>query len=241
MQPTEKAAREILATLEATYQPSHRYVRARAEDFRHLDIGFYDRTARLLASQGYRPLADVEDKTITETPGTVLSAILVRTMLSRDGTVMVALYHPHIRSFWLRAMLWLLRKLPAKVTDMETECSDGSFVVTSNAASAAALEPPPLIATEYLAAGAAPLEVQGRHAARVAEHLAARPGVSARVITTHDELVASQNRMNALKAAHRGELGAITREELERLSTFGTRLAGDVHAAIVEERFKRAG
>jgi hypothetical protein len=241
MQPSEKAAREILAMLESTYQPTHRFVRARADDFRHLDLGFYDRTARQLAGQGFRPLADVEDKTITETPGTVLSAILIRTMLSRDGTVMVALYHPHIRSFWLRALLWLLRKLPSKATDMETECSDGSFVATSNAASAAAIANPPLIATEYLPAGTPPLEVQARHAVRVAEHLAARPGVSARAISTHDELVASQNRMNALKAAYRGELGAVTREELEQLSTFGKGLAGEVHDAIVRERMKRAG
>lgn len=241
MHPSEKAAHEILATLEASYQPTHRYVQARAENFRHLDLGFYDRTARLLATKGFRPLADVEDKTITEAPGTVLSAILVRTMLSRDGTVMVALYHPHIRSIWLRLTLWLLRKLPAKVTDMETECSDGSFVVTSNAASAAAIENPPIIATEYLAAGAPPLEVHARHVVRLAEHLASRPGVTARVIASHDELVASQNRMNALKAAYRGELGGITREELERLSTFGKGIAHDVHGAIVREQMKRAG
>ena len=241
MHPTEHAAREILATIEAHFQPTHRYVAASAADYRHLDLGFYDRTARLLGSHGFRPLADVEDRTITEAPGTVLSAILVRTMVSADGTTMVALYHPHIRSIWVRALLWLLRQLPGKVTDMETECSDGSFVVTSNAASAAAIQNPPLIATEYLASGTPPLDVAARHAERLAEHLAARPGVTARIVTSHAELVASQNRMNALKAAYRGEVGGISREELEQLSTFGTALARDVHADIVREQVRRAG
>jgi len=105
--PTQRAAQEILATIEATFQPTHRYVRAEAGNFRHLDLRFYDRTAQDLAGRGFQRLADVEDLTITETPGTVLSAILLRTMLSRDGTVMCALYHPHIRRFRLRALLWL--------------------------------------------------------------------------------------------------------------------------------------
>jgi len=240
MHPTERAAQEILASIEATFQPTHRFVRVQASGYRHLDLQFYERSARDLTARGFTLLADVEDRTITETPGTVLSAIMVRTMASRDGTVMCALYHPHIRTFALRALLWLLRKLPGKVTDMETECTDGSFVVTTNAVSAAAFDSPPLIVTEYVPMKTAPLDVYARHTQRVAEHLAGRPGVQARSITSHDEMIASQNRMNALKAAYRGEVGGVTRAELERLSTFGKGLAGDVHAAVVQEQMRRA-
>lgn len=241
MTPAEDAAREILATLEATYQPTHRFVDARASDYRHLDLGFYDRTANLLTARGFRVLADVEDRTITETPGTVLSAILVRTMVSGDKTVMVALYHPHIRRFWLRALLWVLRKLPGKATDMETECSDGTFVITSNAAMASLLDSPPLISAEYLPSRTSPLDVYTRHTQRVAQHLASRPGVQARPIATHAEYLASQNRQNAIKAAYRGEIGGVTREELDRLAVFGTQLAADVHDAIGREQQRRAG
>lgn len=241
MHPTEQSAHEILAMLEATYQPTHRYVSATASDFRHLDLRFYDRTAQALGGRGFRTLADMEDRTITETPNSVLSAVLIRTLLSRDGTVMAALYHPHIRRFWMRALLWVLRRLPGRVTDMETECTDGSFVVTSNAVAAAAFEQPPLVATEYLPAGTSPLDVYTRHTQRLAEHLAARPTVQARVVRTHEELVASQNRMNAIKAAYRGEIGAITRAELERLSLVGKGIAGQVHEAIERVQERRAG
>ena len=241
MEPVEQAAHDILAIIEATYQPTHRFVMARPQDFRHLDLGWYDKTAALLTSRGFKLLADVEDKTITETPGTVLSAIPVRTLISRDCTVTAALYHPHIKKLWLRLLLWLLRKTPGKVTDMETECSDGSFVATSNAAAAAAMENPPLIVTEYLPATTSPAEVHARHVARVAAHLKGRPGVSARVIHTHEEMIASQNRMNALKAAYRGEIGGITKAELDRLATLGKGLTSDVHAEIQRERMKRAG
>jgi hypothetical protein len=240
MHPTEKAAHEILATIEATYQPSHDYVNVDPKAFRHLDLKWYDRTARLLQSKGYKPLANVEDRTITNTPGGVLLPALVRTMLSKDGTVMASLYHARIKGLFLRLLLWLLRKLPGRVVDMETECSDGSFVVTSNAASAAVMELPALISADYLRAKATVHEVHQRHVVRLAAHLAHRPGVTARVMTTQAELVASQNRMNALKAAYRGEVGGITRDELDKLSVFGASLAADVHAAVVREQVRRA-
>jgi hypothetical protein len=241
MEPTEKAAHDILATIEATYQPTHHYVPVDPRAFRHLDQAFYDRTARLLASKGFRTLADVEDTTITATPGTVLMPVMIRTLLSRDGTIMAALYHPKIRSLFLRALIWVLRKSPGKIIDMETECSDGSFVVTSNAIGAAALTLPTLISVEYLATKSTVHEIHQRHTRRVAAHLDARTGVRARVITTHAELVASQNRMNAIKAAHRGEIGGVTREELEQLAILPATPTDAVYAALERERLKRAG
>ncbi len=240
MQPAEKAAKDILATLEATYQPTHHYVRVSPQNFRHLDLAFYDKTAKTLGDKGFRTLADVEDTTITNTPGGVLMPVMVRSMISRDGTIMASLYHPRIRTLGIRLLLWLLRKLPGKVVDMETECTDGSFVVTTNAAGAAAIDMPALIASEYLPASANAEAVRVRHAERLTAHLAARPGVTAKVIASHDDLVASQNRMNALKAAYRGQVGGITREELDRLAVFGKSLAADVHAAIEREQFRRA-
>jgi hypothetical protein len=106
---------------------------------------------------------------------------------------------------------------------------------------AAALADAPLINSEYLPARTTPLDVYARHTQRLAEHLAARPGVTPNVLRTHDDVLASQNRMNALKAAYRGELGMVTREELERLSLVGRRVANETHDAIVREQQRRAG
>jgi hypothetical protein len=241
MSPAEQAARDILATIEATYQPTHNYVTVNPKSFGHLDLAFYERTARLLGCNGFRTVGDVENKTITNAPNAVLMPVLLRTMLSRDGTIMVTLYHPRITKPGLRLLLWLVGKRPGKVVDMETEFTDGSFVVTSNAAKAGALTLPPLISAEYLASGLTALGVFHRHAARVSAHLLDRPGVRARVMASQVELLASQNRMNAIKAAFRGELGGVTREELETLSMFGKGIAGQVHDAVVRQQVKRAG
>ncbi|MCC6244077.1 MAG: hypothetical protein IT353_14645 [Gemmatimonadaceae bacterium] len=240
MEPTEQAAHEILAMLEATYQPTHRYVQVQAKDFAHLDLRFYDRTAKQLIGRGYRVLGDFEDKTITETPSGVLMPIMIRALVSRDGTVMGSMYDPRIKGFGLRLLLWLFRKLPAPAIDLETECTDGTFVVTTNAEAASAFATPALINAEYMAKKTPLDAVEKSHMARVAAHLAQRPGVSAKVVTSHGELLASQNRMNAIKAAHRGELGGVTREELESLAMFGRKTARDVHDAVREEQMRRA-
>ncbi len=241
MEPVENAARHILATIEATFQPTHHYVTVKASSYRHLDIAYYEKATRLLTARGFRVLADVEDTTITAAPGGVLMPVMIRALLSKDGTVMAALYHPRIKSLLLRFLLWVMRKSPGKVVDMETEFSDGSFVVTSNAASAAAIALPALIAAEYLPVTARVHDVHQRHTERLAAHLQQRSGVTTRSIRTHDELIASQNRMNAIKAAFRGEIGGITKDELDQLAIFGKSMTGDVHAAIIREQLKRAG
>ena len=232
MHPNTRAAQEILANLAATYASTHDYVQADARNYRHLDLGFYERTAQALSARGFRTLADIEDRTVTNTPGTVLSAIMIRTMLSRDGTVTAAFYHPHVRRFGLRALLWVLRKLPGRMVDMETECSDGTFVVTSTAVMAGAFQSPPPIYAEYLPGDTPVLDVYTRHTARVAAHLERRPGVQPLAAKTLDDVLAAQHRMDALKSAYRDEVGGVTREELEKLSWLGKEHAAEVYAEV---------
>ena len=179
MQPTERSAREILAMLEARFQPTHHYVSVSAQSFRHLDLNFYDRTANGLRAKGFRSLSDVEDTT-------------------------------------------------------------SSFVATSNTMTASAFESPSLIDALYLSPRDDMDTIYATHTARVAAHLQQRPGVRALPIGSFDDMVASQHRMNAIKAACRGELEGVTREELERLSLLDRSIAHDVHAAIRTEQARRA-
>jgi hypothetical protein len=237
---TADTARRILANIEATYQSTHQYVPADLRDFPWLDHAFYDRTTRGLESAGFRRLGDIEDRTVSEAPGSVIRPTVVRTLTSIDGVIQAALYDVRARVWWLRVLLLLFRKMAKPVVDMETELTDGSFVVTCNAALAAAMTLPSLVSAEYLPAGTPAAAVYERHRLRVSEALAARPGVAPRPARTLEELMASQHRLEAIKAAHRGEVGGITLAELEALSpAFSRTLAADVHAAVQEERQRR--
>ncbi len=125
------------------------------------------------------------------------------------------------------------------MVDLETEFSDGSFLVTTNAASAAAMDGPALIRAEYLPVKTGVDELYRRHLDGLSACLREHPNLTARAILTPADLVASQNRMNAIKAAFREEIGGISRAELERLAGTHKKFAGQVHAAIGEELRKR--
>jgi hypothetical protein len=102
MEPIEKAAKEIMAVIEATYRPSHEYVNVDPKLFRHLDLHWYDRNSRLLQSKGFKPIANVADRSKAATVDGVLMPVLMRTMLSKDGST----WRPSVpmgRS-WSRAM-----------------------------------------------------------------------------------------------------------------------------------------
>jgi hypothetical protein len=228
---TNEGAREILKRIEATYVPTHRYQTVDEKDFRHLDLGFYGKTQAWLEQKGFRFLCDKEDLTISEAPGNVFHRTMIRVMVSSDDKIATALYHPKIKPLWLRILLFVLGKRLGRIVDFETEFADGSFVCTSNALVASALSLPKQIDVEYHPAKTAIGALLERHLVRITEH-AKNCKTPARSHRTNDDVVAMQNRMNALKAAYRGEIGGITKEELDRLSPNRPELTNEVYAEI---------
>ena len=226
---TREGAERILAHIEAIYQPQHAWASVRETDFGHLDLAFYRKTQRLLEEAGFVHLEDCEDLTIERAPANMLQRVLVRVLVSRDGTITAALYHPKLKSVYMRVILAVLGKRLGRITDFETEFTDGSFICTTNAMAAQAITLPDLIESEFLPVKTPPLELLERHRARVSRRIE-RSGLQARAFRTVAETRASQHRMEAIKAAFRGEIGGITREELETLSN--AKLAAEVHAEI---------
>lgn len=227
---TEKGAREILENIRSIYVPTHRFESVRLEDFKHVDQRFYATTRAVLEQEGFVFFEDAEDVTLASAKGNIFKRVPIRCMVSKDGTIMSGIYHPRLSSLWLRALLFVLRKRIGRIIDFETEFSDGSFVCTTNALSAGALESPPLIDAQYHPVKTPWATLLSAHRERVTRHQNAH-SLSIVRIRSIAELRASQNRMNALKAAHRGDLKGITREELEKLSP-NKALAHEVHREI---------
>ncbi len=231
----QEAARRILADIEAAYKPTHEYATVDEREFGHLDLKFYHRTTHWLEANDFVYLEDKEDLTLANTPGNMLRRVMIRVLRSQDGTIMAGLYHPKLRALWLRLLLFVLGKRLGRIIDFETEFSDGSFVCTSNAATAGAMKSPPLIAPEFLPAKTPVAQSLARHRERVAAHLRAHPGIFVRKAMSPCEIVAAQNRMNAIKAAFRGEIGGISLAELQILAP-NAGLAEGVHAEIRKQR-----
>lgn len=217
MEPEEKAARNILDTIYETYKPTHQYEVVNEKDFKHLDLGFYRWNTKFLEKNDFRHIGDVEDASLVGSTSKLFKRIMIRVLISNDGTIMAGLYHPKPK-LWIGILLWFLRSLPGKIVDLESELSDSSFIVTSNAEAALPMSSPPLIYTEYLMKNTGIEAILERHHKRLTDYLRQKPTVFVKKVFSHSEVVASQNRMNAIKAAHRGELKGISKSEFDKFS-----------------------
>lgn len=224
-QEYERAAKEILAGIAARYIKKHEYRSVQESEFPHLDLGYYRKFRLKFEAKGFRLIGDFEDLTLRETDGNMVYPVMIRSMVSGDGSISLGLYHPKLRSLWIRLILFLMRKRIGKVADFETEFSDGRFLATSNSATAGAMSSPPQILVHFCPTGTDPLEVYSLHQARIEEY-ASQTGASPIIIENELMMIDMQHRIEALKAAYRGEIGGITREELDAISP-GTKETND--------------
>ena len=88
----EKAAKNILSYIEKGYVSKHDYSPVDPNNFKHLDLLFYEENMEKLKDLGFRHLIDEE--VLTLKGGANDMRTFLRVALSGDGTIMSALYHP---------------------------------------------------------------------------------------------------------------------------------------------------
>lgn len=230
---TQDGARAILQHIEAVYVPVHDYVSVRESDYQHLDIAFYRSSRLYLEAQAFLHLEDCEDRTLAAAPGNVFKPMMIRVMVSLDGTIMAGIYDPRVKPLWIRILLFVLGKLPGGTIDLETEFVDGSFICTSNAMTASALSKPALIDCEYLPSKTPIPRILARHRERVSQKRE-KAEIEPHRFLTIDAVRASQGRMIGIKAAFRKEIGGVTKEELARVFSGSPGLADEVHREITK-------
>ncbi len=144
----------------------------------------------------------------------------IRILVSPDRTTCIGLYHPKPK-IWVRLLVWVLRVKVGRTIDCESELSNGGFIVTSNAAAAGKLNPPPGFDIQYFPVKTAPDAVFRAHGRRLADFLRANPGINATTMGSTEEVLDMQHRMEAAKAAFRKGVGYVTEDELKRMGAKG--------------------
>ncbi|MGJ8660825.1 MAG: hypothetical protein ACSHXL_02180 [Bacteroidota bacterium] len=166
------------------------------QNFKNLDLDFYDRIQKELESLGFRCIGNDENQTLKG--GFEDMYTFVRTFISGDETVQSAVYHPK-PALWVRCLLFLTGSKLGKVYDFETELSDGSFVVTNNAKMASSLPPVPNINSKQYQVGTSLKNVLKGHLQRVQKQLNEKADVKAVRVSTKKELWSSQARLEEVK------------------------------------------
>jgi hypothetical protein len=126
-----------------------------------------------------------------------------------------------------------------KTIELETELSDGTFVVTSNTLEAAPLPPVPLVDSLKFPRDTDSELLLQAHSDRIAKRLGAPIGISATTVSTVEEAYKFQQRLHAIVATNWRERGYLTREDFAKIK--GRSLSVDQEGMVEEfEKLKAA-
>jgi hypothetical protein len=218
----EELAEKLEARLKPMMVEHFDYVPARAAEFGHLDLAFYDNGRQVLEKARYSFLSDEENVTIKMDAG---ERTFLRVLVGREQTTVAFLYHFKVRG---------AAGKDAKVLDLESWFSNGQFVVTSNAARAGMFDSPPAIHSLHLPDESSWDEILQAHNKQVSEYLEKNPAAEAVRLRNMEDVRRFQNELQRTKANYRRNTG-LSKAELER---FVRGRAGinveELHAKLVE-------
>lgn len=213
--PEEMTAISIARDLfNAGNEPEPEFTVANASDYPKVQQKFCNAAALTLSEKGFVSHGDFDPRHLQHMLG---SPTMMRIFSSRDGRACAAAYH--FKPLWPGFIPWLLMvvtrqwKKP-RVVDIETELSDGSFLVTHNAGNLSPLAYGDKVQVEALPLKSGIQKVIARHWQRLEEHLENNPQLSIREVHNMEEINALQNRLRETKNAYRRSINYVTETEL---------------------------
>lgn len=195
------AAQKIAEQQRQLFGGLHDYRDASDVDFAGLDLAFYDSNTEQLRAEGFRPIRDVVNVTISNS--WPKNQTVIRRFVSSDATTMGSLYHVRLFGFF-RMLQWIgVISRNLKTIECETELSDGTFVTTANTAQSVKTLGCPFIDRQQFPADTSAQQIVNAHRLHLQSVLAAKTGVLPARCQNYADYQASQDRMQLLKCAYR--------------------------------------
>ena len=230
---TAGAADDIVRMQKALYSDAHEYRAVQPGEIHGLDIPFYDRTQQYFQTQQFRHLGDIEDLTATrEFPK---MRTFIRVMSGDGGATQVAIYHVKMRGIYRLLQTFKVIPKNLKMIDLETELSDGSFMVTANSQGSDTTGAVPGVVRFQHPFDTAAADLLKLHREQVEQAIRRDPVVQPVRANTLDDLIASQHRLQAIKNAHKASIGYMDAKEFRQIAGSKSAAASDL-AAEFERR-----
>lgn len=211
---TRRAARSLLQKQKTLYSGHSEYADATPSDFPRADHKFYEEAQKAMTALGLHWVGDIENLKATRSYPRMRT--FLRCFISQDGLVMAAVYHVKMRGLpGVMALLGLLPK-DIRTCDFETEFKDGTFLATSNGKGVNRLATCTGIDAHLLEPATAIETLLARHRQELERHVK-ELGREALCMHSKEELLASQDRQEALKVAFKTQRGYLTQEDFERI------------------------
>ena len=208
-------AKEVLALLKASFQPSHQFIRADPSSFEGIDTQFYTLLQARFEELGFAWLCDMEDKTISD-QGRIVT--FSRTMRNRTSNALGSFYY--------------IPQLEAGFFEFESLLSDGRFVVSTTVPESNNIADWPVIVSHHYPIDIDENTLYQSHLRDVLH--ACNEGVSILEIDSFEAVVESQNSLNRYKYEYLQRIGWVTREYLLN-QCFGDKQLTDRVYAIIQQ------
>lgn len=225
----KRVAGKTYSQQKAIYSGTMEYADANPADFNWLDLPFYEDVTAKMSQLTFRHVGDVECITATrQFPG---MRSFLRLFVGDGGSVMAACYHVKARGVF--GLLALIRVIPRhmRVVEFESEFSDQTFLGTTTAPRKLIIGSFPGITNICMDLEVGEAEVLSKHREELGRIVNER-GVQPVRLMSKADLLASQDRMHALKSAYKKNRGYVTREEFAGMA--GGKLSS-AHMKYVEE------
>lgn len=236
-----EAAKTVLEIMKRQYQSSYTIVPVVEKDFSHLDLSRYHAFRAGMEAGNFAFMSDLEILEVSQSPTSVIARTMIRSMLSRDGTINAGYYQikPHLgrRLKLLLKGLKNLRLIDAPKSflkslgtknyfDFETELSDGTFLVTTNIQPT--ISNPPTVETHYLPYATPASAMLQFHQQQLEETLKKHATISPKPMSGLQDILAMQKRQRDQKTAYRATVQWITQSELQKMSGGNPELANAI-------------
>lgn len=227
-----EAAKNIIKNMEHLVKP-HTYAEIDSSEFKYLNLTRYAEQKDALTKYGFRHLANYEILEVTNSPNTIMARTFVQCMTSTEGEITSGYFQAHpkigrltfnllkgILNFRLiSAFIFYFKNLQTKhCQDFETEFSDNSFIITSNAEAAGTISRHPSIDAEFHPYATPVKFLLIRHCERIKEKLKSSPSLSFVRIRSKEDVLAMQKRQKEIKDAFRIAVNCVTPEEIQNWS-----------------------
>ncbi|MFK5923095.1 MAG: hypothetical protein QM496_13020 [Verrucomicrobiota bacterium] len=213
------------------YQPTE------LRSVKRIDYSFYEASEAAMYLQGFSNMGDYQD--LEHRRNFPKQQTVVRFMVSKDHSIMAAFYHLPIPRL-NKLLLWLSGNLTSfRTIDLETEFTDGYFVMTTTAAML--LSAPPGGRRNQMPESTSVSDLVQFHNEAVESYRKKHPGVDAISFNSFSDIIESQERGVELMRQHRKNMGGLTKAELTALMpshihTTDPKMANELEAAFDNER-----
>jgi len=236
-------AKRILESMRSLIAPQT-LVEVDAAAFRHLRLDIYEKIAATLARYNFNFLADLEILEVSQSPTVLFKPPLLRSYLSKDGSILASHYQtvPRLNRLfpflikgiinfrWIATPVFFLQQLPLRnFYDFETEFEDGSFLITTNATDSSHFSQPDTIQTVFHAKRTPIDGILSSHLGSLKKRL--KTGLRCKHIQTLEQAHATHRRLKEQKDAYRLSLNLISQNELRNLGN-NKELSDAIYAEI---------